>query len=250
MIEVNNLRFSYPGCDDVFEQIAFDLERGHCMALLGNNGAGKSTLIKCLNRILEPKEGVVEVKGTNVRSMKRGEIARTMAYVAQQSEGTQLTVFDAVLLGRKPYIKFNPEEEDLDVTEKALERMGLKHLALRYTDELSGGELQKVILARALAQKPEILLLDEPTSNLDLHNQHEVLETVSRIVEEDNISAVVIIHDINLALRYCDRFLLIHDGKVYKYGDSSVIDSEAIFDVYHVKASMMDFNGRKLVVVD
>lgn len=250
MIDVKELAFSYPGCEGTLHDISFDLGGGHCLALLGNNGAGKSTLIKCLNRILDPKKGVVTVQGKNVQTMKRGEIAQTIAYVAQQSEGEQLTVFDSVLLGRKPYIKMSPTEEDLAITEKAMERMELTSFALRYTDELSGGELQKVVLARALAQQPDVLLLDEPTSNLDLHNQHEVLRVVSQIAQNDGIGVIVIIHDLNLALRYCDRFLLIRDGLVYAYGDAAVITPEAIEAVYQVKARILDVLGRKMVVVE
>ena len=104
MLHIQDMAFAYPGTGEILKKISFDLEEGHCLALLGNNGAGKSTLLKCLNRIHEPKEGVIEVRGQNVHAMKRGDIAKTMAYVAQQSEGTQLTVFDSILLGRKPYI--------------------------------------------------------------------------------------------------------------------------------------------------
>lgn len=250
MICIQDMTFSYTGTEDILKKISFDLEGGHCMALLGNNGAGKSTLLKCLNRIHDAKGGIIEVQGKDIYAMKRRDIAQTMAYVSQQSEGNQMTVFDTVLLGRKPYIKFSPTEEDLKIAQQAMERLGLETFALRYTDELSGGELQKVVLARALAQEPEILLLDEPTSNLDLYNQHEVLEVVSQIVKKDNIAAIVIIHDLNLALRYCDRFLLVQNGLVYRYGDDSVITSETIKDVYHVDAQIVEVLGRKMVVVD
>jgi iron complex transport system ATP-binding protein len=193
---------------------------------------------------------VIEVQGQNVRDLSRCDIAKSMAYVAQQSEGNQLTVFDSILLGRKPYIKMNPSDEDIDIAQKAMERMGLERFALRYTDSLSGGELQKVVLARALAQQPKIMLLDEPTSNLDLYNQHEVLRVVSQIAKTDGISVIVIIHDLNLALRYCDRFLLVRDGYVYRYGDESVITTETIRDVYRVDAQIIDVHGRKMVVVE
>lgn len=250
MLHIQDMAFAYPGTGEILKKISFDLEEGHCLALLGNNGAGKSTLLKCLNRIHEPKEGVIEVRGQNVHAMKRGDIAKTMAYVAQQSEGTQLTVFDSILLGRKPYIKMNPTDEDIAIAQRAMKRMKLEPFALRYTDELSGGELQKVVLARALAQEPKILLLDEPTSNLDLYNQHEVLRVVSQIAKTDKTAVVVIIHDLNLALRYCDRFLLIQDGMVYQYGDNSVITPEVIRDVYHVEAQIVEIMGRKMVAVE
>lgn len=250
MIHVKDIAFAYPRSEEILHKISFDLDAGHCLALLGNNGAGKSTLIKCLNRIHNPKSGSVVVQERNVQEMRRLEIAQNIAYVAQQSEGDQLTVFDSVLLGRKPYIKMEPTKEDLRITREALERLELDPFALRYTDELSGGELQKVVLARALAQQPKVLLLDEPTSNLDLHNQHEVLRVVSQIAREDHIGVIVIIHDLNLALRYCDRFLFIKDGMVYDYGDESTITTKAIEDVYHVKSQIVEVLGRKMVVVE
>ena len=158
MLHVENVAFAYSKTAEIIKQISFDLEAGHCLALLGNNGAGKSTLLKCLNRVHEPKNGVIAVQGQNIYDLSRIDIAKNMAYVAQQSEGSQLTVFDTILLGRKPYIKMSPTDEDIAIAQKAMERMELEKFALRYTDELSGGELQKVVLARALAQQPKILL--------------------------------------------------------------------------------------------
>ena len=250
MIEVKDLCFAYPGTKNILSDVSFSLEAGHCLALLGNNGAGKSTLLKCFNRIHEPQKGTVEVDGVSVHAMKRVEIARTMAYVAQQTDAGQLTVFDSVLLGRKPYIKMNPTEEDLEITRSVIRRMDLERYALRYTDELSGGELQKVVLARALAQQPKILLLDEPTSNLDLHNQHEVMRIAAEIARDDGLTVIVVIHDLNLALRYCDRFLFIHKGGVYRYGDEQLVTAELLSDVYQVEAQVLEVHGRKLVYVE
>ena len=250
MIEVNDLSFAYSGSKTILNDVSFSLEAGHCLALLGNNGAGKSTLLKCFNRIHEPQKGSILVDGVSVHSMKRIEIARTMAYVAQQTDAGQLTVFDTVLLGRKPYIKMNPTEEDLEIARSVIRRMDLESFALRYTDELSGGELQKVVLARALAQQPKVLLLDEPTSNLDLHNQHEVMRIAAEIARDDGLTVIVVIHDLNLALRYCDRFLFIHKGGVYRYGDEEIVTTELLTDVYQVEAQVLEVHGRKIVFVE
>lgn len=250
MIHVENLSFSYPGSDLILHNVTVDLEQGHCIALLGNNGAGKSTLLKCLNRIHDPKSGTLEMNAENILTMKRGAIARKMAYVAQQAEGDQLTVYDSVLLGRKPYITMSPKPEDYRIAEQAIERLDLKDYSLRYTAELSGGELQKVVIARALTQQPQVLLLDEPTSNLDLHNQHEVMKIASEIARDDHISVIVIIHDLNLALRYCDRFLFLKDGSVFRYGDESIVTGELLSEVYRVNASVENIRGRKVVVVE
>lgn len=250
MIEISNVAFAYRNTPEVLKDISFDLGGGHCLALLGNNGAGKSTLLKCLNRILDPQKGVVKVGGKELHAMKRNDIAKTMAYVAQHNNTGQFTVFDTVLLGRKPYIKIEPTAEDLAITQAVIDRMELDDFSLRHIDELSGGELQKVVLARALAQQPDVLLLDEPTSNLDLHNQHEVMRTVSEIAKSDRILVVVVIHDLNLAARYCDRFLFVKDGEVYRYGDHSVFTGDVISDVYRVRAKVVDVEERKVVVVE
>ena len=249
MIETKKLEFAYRGDHEVLRDVSFDLSAGHCLALLGNNGAGKSTLLKCLNRILDPKSGVIMVSGQNVCKMKRNEIAQNMAYVDQHNEVSQLTVFDAVLLGRKPYIKLEPTQEDIAIARNAIHRMELNDYALRYVNELSGGELQKVMLARALTQQPNVLLLDEPTASLDLYNQHEVMRTVSEIAKADNILVIVVIHDLNLAVRYCDRFLFVKDGGVYRYGDVSVLTDEVVSTVYHIPVKIQTIDGQTLVIV-
>ncbi len=249
MIEVRQLEFAYRGSHEVLSDISFDLGPGHTLALLGNNGAGKSTLLKCLNRILDPNAGVVTVHGQNIRTMKRGEIAKNISYVDQHTESSQLTVFDAVLLGRKPYIKMEPTAEDIQIARDAIRRMELEDFTLRYMNELSGGELQKVVLARALTQQPGILLLDEPTASLDLYNQHEVMRTVSQIAKTDNILVIVVIHDLNLAVRYCDRFLFVKDGAVYRYGDSTILTDDVVSEVYNIPVKIQTVNGHRLVIV-
>ena len=249
MIHVQNVAFSYGKSAEILKDISFDLEQGHFLALLGNNGAGKSTLLKCINGILHRSGGVILVGERDVSQMRRNEIARTMAYVEQSNEASQFTVYDAVLMGRKPFIRVNPTKEDIAIAEQAMARMELQDFALRYIDQLSGGELQKVVIAWALAQQPKILLLDEPTSNLDLHNQHEVMHIMQEISQHDGIAVIVVIHDLNLALRYCDRFLLMQDGLVYNYGDNSVITDRSIYDVYHIRAGVTEIGGRKYVLV-
>lgn len=249
MIETEKIEFAYRGDQEVLREITFDLGPGHCLALLGNNGAGKSTLLKCLNRILEPNAGIVMVCGQNVCKMKRNRIARNIAYVDQQNEANQLTVFDSVLIGRKPYIRMEPTDRDMQITRDAIRRMELDEYALRYMNELSGGELQKVVLARALTQQPKVLLLDEPTASLDLYNQHEVMRTISEIAREDNILVIVVIHDLNLAVRYCDRFLFIKDGGVYRFGDSSILTDEVVSAVYNIPVKIRELDGQTLVIV-
>jgi len=248
MIAVKGLDFSYGKTCRVLEQIDFDAQEGQCVAVLGNNGAGKSTMIKCLNRILLPQEGTVVVNGRDVQKLKRQKIAQDMAYVSQQNESSQFTVYDAVLLGRKPYIKMNLVEEDHRITRNIIERMGLESFSLRYIDELSGGELQKVMLARALAQQPKVLMLDEPTSNLDLKNQYEVMSIIRDIAIQDKICVIIVIHDLNLALRYCDRFMFIKNSHVYSLGGAETVNCDSIRDVYGLDVTIESISGYRTVV--
>ena len=249
MISIKNISFSYSK-NEVLKKVSFNIEGGECVGILGNNGAGKSTLITCLNRILIPKSGEVYIEGQDVLKMSRLETARRISYVAQKNETSQITVFDSVLLGRKPYIKWSISSEDLAICEAMIEKVGLKDFKLRYINELSGGELQKVMLARAFVQEPKLLLLDEPTSNLDPKNQHELLSLVYQLARERKISALIVIHDLSLALRYCDKFLFLKSGEVYQYGDESVVSEEAIYDVYGIRSTIMNIKGRKIVLVD
>lgn len=247
MIEIKDLTFSY-GDKKILDKISFDLEQGVCMAVLGNNGAGKSTMIKCLNKILEPKGGAVYLDGKNLLEMDIVTLAKQMAYVAQKNESSGCTVYDAVLLGRKPYIKWDATENDHRIVRHAIESMELKGFEMRYVDELSGGELQKVMLARALAQEPKLLLLDEPTSSLDPRNQYSVMRQICRISRKENLAVIVIIHDLNLAMRYCDKFLFLKDGKIYAYGGDEIMTKHCLESVYDMAFDIVDYNGTKISV--
>ena len=249
MIEVQNLSFSY-GHHPVLSHVGFTAQSGECVGILGNNGAGKSTLITCINRIRTPDSGSVLIDGKAVGNMSRRELARSVAYVAQKNEMSQTTVFDCVLLGRKPYIRWAVGEEDLRLCTAMIHRVGLEALELRSLDELSGGELQKVMLARALVQRPKVLLLDEPTSNLDPRNQYEMMELVREVAREQHITVLIVIHDLNLALRYCVRFFFLKDGSGYRYGGLEVVDQHTIESVYGVCAKVMDVGGRRIVIIE
>lgn len=249
MIEVKNLSFSYKkNAPKVLDDITCDLEQGHMIAILGNNGAGKSTLLKCLNRINKINSGRIVVNGKDVYGMSLRSMAQQIAFVPQRSEPTQTLVFDAILLGRRPYIQWDITSKDKQIVNDVIQQMGLEKYASRYLSELSGGELQKVVLARALAQQPEYLLLDEPTSALDPKNQHEILRIVQKICREQNISVMIVIHDLDLAVRYCDRFLLVADSKIYSYGDLSTVTEKAIRDVYDLDVDIIEYNNKKLIV--
>jgi iron complex transport system ATP-binding protein len=244
MIEINDLSFAYSrNSRKILENISFDIQENRCIAILGNNGAGKSTLIKCIDRICLPHQGVVLVDGENVHSMTGNDIARNIAYVAQHNSSVNMTVFDAILLGRKPYIKWDATPEDKQIVCDIMQKMRLDDFALRRVGELSGGEAHKVMLSRALAQEPKLLLLDEPTSNLDPRNQHEVLRIVKNIAREHNTCVAIVIHDLNLAIRYCDRFIFLKDAGVFSYGGLETMTPENIEQVYRIHVHIIEHMG-------
>lgn len=247
MIEIKDLSFAY-GKRNILWDISFDVQPGECVGILGNNGAGKSTLITCINQIRTPKSGQVLINGQDIRKLRRNALARKVAYVAQKNELTNATVFDCILLGRTPYIKWSISQADLEICEETIKALGLSHLKLRNVDQLSGGEMQKVMLARALVQQPELLLLDEPTSNLDPKNQYEMLALVRNIAREKNIAVLIVIHDLNLALRCCDRFYFIKDHTGFSYGGLETVTEKTIEAVYGIQSQVTNINGKPVVV--
>ena len=248
MIEIQNISYSYPNAD-ILHGVGFRAESGEVVGLLGNNGAGKSTLVTCLNRIRKPKSGSLHIDGKDAFQMGRNELAQTVAYVAQKNELTHSTVFDCVLLGRKPYIKWSVSQQDLDICTRVMERVGILDYQMRYVDELSGGELQKVMLARALVAEPKLLLLDEPTSNLDPRNQYEMMALVQEVAREKGITVITVIHDLNLALRFCDKFYFLKAGRGYSYGGIETVTDQTLQAVYGIEAEVLDVKGRKTVMI-
>ncbi|HDQ71053.1 MAG TPA: ABC transporter ATP-binding protein [Chloroflexi bacterium] len=247
ILNVRGIRFDYPG-RPVLEEVNFVVKKGQVLAILGTNGTGKTTLLKCLNRILTPAAGTVLIEDQPISTLSRNGLAQKMGYVEQQRNGSRATVFNTVLLGRKPYIRWDISQNDMAIAAQALETLGLSEFALRHLDELSGGELQKVVIARALAQEPEILLMDEPTSSLDLKNQIEVVNLIRQISRERGIAAVVAMHDLNLALRLADRFILLKDKSIYAAGGSEVMTPENIQAVYAVPVTIVAHNGSRAVI--
>lgn len=249
MIELRNIGFSYArDAEPVLRDVSFKLEDGHCAAILGNNGAGKSTLLKCIDRILKPQTGSVLIDGQDVFGLSNLEMARKVAYVAQNARSSDLTVFDTVLLGRRPYIRWDVTSADREIVLQLLSQLKLEKLMLRRLSQLSGGEAQKVLLARALAQEPRLLLLDEPTSNLDPRNQHEVMQLIRQIAYEQKLCVITVLHDLNLAIRYCDSFLLLRDNGVYAGGGPECMTPETIEAVYDMHVHTVEYMGIPVIV--
>jgi iron complex transport system ATP-binding protein len=247
MLHVQNLHFSY-NSHPVLAEMCFSVEAGELLAILGPNGVGKTTLLKCINAIHKPGGGAVLVEGRDVLRLRPAEIAASIGYVAQKSEAARFTVFDAVLMGRTPHLRWKVRDSDLKIVDAALRRLGLEHLQLRYIDQLSGGELQKVAIARALVQEPRLLLLDEPTSSLDLRNQIAILTMLRRVVDEHGIAGVMTMHDLNTALRFAHKFLLLKDGAVFAAGKVEELTSDMVQEVYGLPVDIHSIGGYPIVV--
>ncbi|WP_338669574.1 ABC transporter ATP-binding protein [Pseudodesulfovibrio methanolicus] len=247
ILSVNDLDFAYNG-SKVLRDVQFNLDGGELLAILGPNGVGKTTLLKCINAIHAPCAGKVLVEDRDVLRMRPHEIALGIGYVAQRSEAARLTVFDAVLMGRKPHIVWRVGEEDLKMVDSALKRLHMTRLALRYIDCLSGGELQKVAIARALVQEPRLMLLDEPTSSLDLKSQVDILTMLRRVVDEHRIAAIMTMHDLNTALRYADKVLFLKDGRIHSTGPACEVTSDVVEEVYGLPVHIHHIQGHPMVV--
>jgi iron complex transport system ATP-binding protein len=247
ILDIRNLAFGYNG-SRILEDIDLQVEKGELLAVLGPNGSGKTTLLKCINAIHRASSGTILVEDRDVLKMAYNEIALGIGYVAQKIESSRLTVFDAVLMGRKPHIRWRVSEWDKRIVDGALKKLDLADLSLRYIDELSGGELQKVAIGRALVQEPRLLLLDEPTSSLDMRNQVHILSVVRHIVDEHAISAVMTMHDLNSALRYADRYCFLKNGMIHGVCDRTTISSEIIEDVYGLPVIVEYIQGSPVIV--
>ncbi|MCG6909422.1 MAG: ABC transporter ATP-binding protein [Deltaproteobacteria bacterium] len=247
ILKVADLAFSY-NSHDVLKDITFRLAPGELLAVLGPNGAGKTTLLKCINAIHRPKKGTVTVDGREVGKLSPPAIARKVGYVAQHNEPSRMTAFDAVLMGRRPHVRWGVTRQDLEKVDAALKRLGLKALSMRYIDQMSGGELQKIAIARALVQEPRLMLLDEPTASLDLKNQVEILRMVHRVVRGHHVAAVMTLHDLNLALRWADKCIFLKDGRIFYAGSPLTVDAKLIETVYGLPVNVYHQGGRLMVV--
>ncbi len=247
MIRLSSVRFSYTG-NEVISNVSHSFTKGSFTAVMGPNGSGKTTLIRLINGLLTPKQGRVEVMGRPAGDYSARELARQMAYVPQaQYNLFPATVFDTVMLGRNPYIRWSPAADDRRVTAEVLVRLGLDDIALKDINQLSGGQRQRVFIARALAQQPAVLLLDEPTANLDLKHQHETLRLLGELSSE-GMTVVAAIHDLNLALKYCSRFMLLDEGRLVAEGGEEIFSEQLIGEVYGVRVRIIS-EGNQVYVL-
>ena len=241
ILSISNLDFSW-GENQVLRDINLDINSNELIAILGVNGAGKSTLIKCINGILKPNSGKISIFGSEISEMNLLELAKKMSYVPQNVQTNfPMDVFDVVLLGRRPHITWKISQEDREKVSSTLRMLSLEDFAFRRFDRLSGGEKQRVIIAKAIAQDPNLFLFDEPTSDLDLKNQIEVMEEIKKLIsdKDSNKSAIIAIHDINMAIRYADKVILLHKGDIELFGKpEEVITNENIERVFGVSCEI------------
>jgi iron complex transport system ATP-binding protein len=236
-ITIQDITFAYRNTPSL-SGVSLKLKEGQITGMIGPNGSGKTTLLKCINKILEPKQGNIMLGTQHIKKMNRLEIAKHIGYVPQSgiSNPSTLPVLEAVLMGRRPHIIWQSSNKDTEKAWTALKMLNVKHLALRDFYELSGGEQQRVLIARAIAQEAKVLLLDEPTSNLDIKHQLEVMDLTQKLVKKEKLTAIIAIHDLNLAARFCDQIVMMKNGKIFAAGDAqSVLNSQNIRSVYGVE---------------
>ena len=249
MLKVQHVSFRYHArAGLVLDDASLELREGEIGILLGKNGAGKTTLLKNILGIQKPDCGAISFNGADLLRMNRRERARFIAYVPQDISFGDLTVFDSVLLGRVAYFGLKAGDTDYALVEQLLEDMDLSSFAKRNVLELSGGEQQKIAIARAMAQEPRLLIFDEPTGNLDIANEQLIMEEARTLVREKHISILSSLHDLNQALAFGDRFFFLKDGKIKYQGGPECFTEEVLADIYGINVKIVEIDHQKIIV--
>lgn len=243
MISISHLSCNF-GKKRILDDFSFNVPAGQFVAIMGANGCGKTTLLRCIAGLLKPTSGSVSIDGKTLENYSPRQLAKTIAFVRQHPQtDIDFSAFETVLMGRNPYQRHlqNESQADWDIVEQCMRQTNTWHLRFALPNQMSGGELQRVMIARALAQQTPILLLDEPTSNLDISHQFEILDLLRDINANEHKTILLIIHDLNMALRYCPQSLLIHNGKPFLYGPTSeALTRDNIQTVFDVDATLSD----------
>ena len=241
------MSFSY-NKREILRDVDISVDEGEIVSLLGPNGVGKTTLMKCLCGILKPSHGKVMVNNTDLSNISLRDRSKLIAYVPQRVTRIHSTVMDYILVGRRPYIDVNVRKEDMDVVWEVVHAMDLDRFAVKYLDTLSGGEFQKVQIARALVQEAGTLLLDEPTSNLDISNAYETMHIIRDIARERNVGVIMIAHDLNMAIHLSDRLVLMKNGTVFTEIANDGMTEDIIREVYNIDTKVGDGASKPYVV--
>lgn len=239
-LQIKNLSFGYKKNQMILNNINLEIKQGEILGILGPNGTGKTTFIKCINNIHKPNEGRILYDGNNIMNLSQLNIAKIIAYVPQYTNNFfPMNVIDTVMMGRMPYVKKNYSDEDKEIVFSIIKKMNLEKFAFRNIKEMSGGERQRVFIARAMAQQPKIIILDEPTSSLDLYNQLFILHTITKLAKENNITIIMTIHDLNLASMFCDNILMLKDAHIFAHGKpEGILTAENIYEMYKVRTEI------------
>lgn len=236
-IRINDLKCSF-GEKNILKNINLNIEEGKIYSIIGPNGSGKTTLLKHISKSVELQDKTIYIEDNDINKIKTKEFGKMAAVVPQNTNVEfEFSVFDIVLMGRTPYIKrFSEEtEEDYRIAENAMKMTNTWHLRDRMINSLSGGERQRVIIARAIAQDTKIIMLDEPISHLDIQHQIEVLDMMKRLNKKKGITVIAVLHDINFAVQYSDKVILLYEGMVFNKGiPEEIITRESIRKVYNI----------------
>ena len=249
MLSVEHVCFGYGRRGPaVLDDVSLSLDAGQIGILLGPNGSGKTTLLKIILGLLTPRAGAVRFEGEDFLRLPRRERARRIAYVPQEIRFGALSVFDSVLMGRVAYFGLRAGAEDRRVVARVLADMGLEPLAGRSVQALSGGERQKIAIARAMAQQPRLLIFDEPTGNLDIANEQLILEEARKLAREKGVAILSTLHDLNQAMAFGDRFFFLRDGAIRRAGGPEAFTPRAIRETFGIVTRIVEVEGRRIVI--
>lgn len=247
MLEIKNLKFAYKPTAPVLNGVDLELRDGEIGIILGKNGAGKSTLFKCLLGVLKA-QGEILFDGRELKTLKRSERARLIAYVPQEVSLGYLSVFDCVMTGRISHFGTFASAADREIVERVLTDLSIEKLAYKPVNELSGGERQKVAIARALVQEPKTLIFDEPTASLDIGSEKQLMSLAKEVAEKSGISILIAIHDLNCALGFGGKFFMMKDGVIGYSGGEDILNEDTISDVYGVRPTILEAGGKKAII--
>ena len=247
ILEIEALNFAYKK-EKVLKNINLAAKKGELITLIGPNGSGKSTLLKCINNYLQIERGKIKIKNKEIRDYSKKELAQITAYVPQAAENNfNINVFETILMGRKAHSSWKPRSQDKKITAQVVSRLGLEDIAFKNINNLSGGQRQKVFIARAAAQQAELILLDEPTNNLDLKHQLEIFNLIRKEVNSGK-TAIVTMHDLSLVSRFSDRIIMLKNGCIFSDGSDTSLSAANINSVYGVEVSLKEHNGKKIII--
>lgn len=251
MLTCKHLHMAYDQRTPVLQDISFTAEPGKLYVLLGPNGSGKTTLLHCLNRLLTPTQGTIQINGESISDFSQSLLAQKISLIPQERTDTfPFCVLDVVVMGRTPFLHFaqRPRQEDYELASATLETLEISHLALRNFNRISGGERQLVLLARALVQNTDILLLDEPTNHLDFAHQHQLMRQIKTLCQKRNLLAIATMHNPNLASRFADNVFLLRDGRLLAQGPvSDIMTAEQLGELYEIDAVLVHAHDRSRI---